>query len=159
MNVGDSGALVRYIRQQSGLSQASFAPAIGATRSTVSRWEHEHTAITKLDRESLLLFALRHNIDLSGFTLAESEPHFYIDIPIPRRTLPKREVPKAVKDLREDLDLSQEDFAAMLLVTSSTLHRWENGHCGMNRLAFWQLKRIAILKNKKLSISAYAERL
>ena len=39
-----------------------------------------------------------------------------------------REIPGILKQLRTELDLSQEDLAAKLGVAFSTLNRWENGH-------------------------------
>jgi putative transcriptional regulator len=49
------------------------------------------------------------------------------------------EVAKLVRDLRNMLQLSQEQFAHELGVTFATLNRWENGHATPSPLAMKQI--------------------
>lgn len=42
---------------------------------------------------------------------------------------------KLIRDIRQQLGLSQEDFASVIGVTFSTVNRWENGHAKPSRLA------------------------
>jgi putative transcriptional regulator len=49
------------------------------------------------------------------------------------------EVARLVKDLREMLQLSQQQFANELGVTFATLNRWENGHANPSPLAMKQI--------------------
>jgi DNA-binding transcriptional regulator YiaG len=43
-----TGAIVRHLRQQLGLTQEEFAHEIAVTVSTVNRWENAHAAPSKL---------------------------------------------------------------------------------------------------------------
>ena len=43
--------------------------------------------------------------------------------------------PSAIRDARQRLGLTQEQFAHALGVTFSTVNRWENGHVIPSRLA------------------------
>ena len=49
-----------------------------------------------------------------------------------------------IKQLREDLGLTQEEFAHRLGVTLCTVNRWENNRSLPSRLAKQQLEKIAI---------------
>lgn len=40
-----------------------------------------------------------------------------------------------IRDIRQKLGLSQEEFASVIGVTFSTVNRWENGHTKPSRLA------------------------
>lgn len=51
--------------------------------------------------------------------------------------------PENVKALREKLQLSQEEFAARLGVSFSTVNRWENGHVAPKKLALFRLEKLA----------------
>jgi len=42
---------------------------------------------------------------------------------------------KLIRDIRLNLELSQEEFASAIGVTFSTVNRWENGHAKPSRLA------------------------
>jgi len=57
----------------------------------------------------------------------------------------KRDIPKMVRELRSTLDLTQEQFAAKVGVTFSTVNRWENGKGKPSPLA---MKAITRLKRK-----------
>jgi putative transcriptional regulator len=52
------------------------------------------------------------------------------------------EVAKLVRDLRNTLQLSQEQFAQELGVTFATLNRWENGHATPSPLALKQIGQL-----------------
>ncbi len=55
-----------------------------------------------------------------------------------------------IKQLREDLGLTQEEFAHRLGVTLCTVNRWENNRSLPSRLAKQQLEKISInLPNQK----------
>ena len=45
-----------------------------------------------------------------------------------------------VRMLRQQLQMTQEEFAHALAVTVSTVNRWENGHAGPSRLAWRALR-------------------
>ena len=53
--------------------------------------------------------------------------------------------PHQIRDLRQRLQLTQEDFAHMIGVTFSTVNRWENGKSQPNRIA---LRLLANLEKK-----------
>lgn len=53
--------------------------------------------------------------------------------------------PSRIRDLRQRLRLTQEDFAHMIGVTFSTVNRWENGKSQPNRIA---LRLLAGLEKK-----------
>lgn len=46
----------------------------------------------------------------------------------------------AIRTIRLQLGLTQEEFAHAIAVTVSTVNRWENGHAGPSRLA-WRAVR------------------
>lgn len=51
----------------------------------------------------------------------------------------KKSVVRLVKELRQTLEMTQEQFAARIGVTFSTVNRWENGRGTPSPLAFKQL--------------------
>lgn len=53
--------------------------------------------------------------------------------------------PERIRDIRIQLQLTQEDFAHMIGVTFSTVNRWENGKSQPNRIA---LRLLAGLEKK-----------
>ncbi len=48
-----------------------------------------------------------------------------------------------VKDMRHQLEMTQEEFAQELGITVSTVNRWENGHSNPSKLARATLERMA----------------
>ena len=50
--------------------------------------------------------------------------------------------PQMVRDLRKQLGLTQEQFAAKIGVTWSTVNRWENGRGKPSPLALQKLKEL-----------------
>jgi DNA-binding transcriptional regulator YiaG len=48
-----------------------------------------------------------------------------------------------VKNLRQQMEMTQEEFAREMNVTFSTVNRWENGHAKPSRLAMLTIQRIA----------------
>lgn len=63
--------------------------------------------------------------------------------------------PSLLKDVREQLDLSQEDLARELGVSFATVNRWENGQVRPSKLAKVQLKSFCarMVKQRKLKLS------
>ena len=54
----------------------------------------------------------------------------------------KQEISKMVKEARTTLGLTQEQFAAKIGVTVTTVNRWENGNGKPYPLAMRKLKKI-----------------
>jgi len=48
-----------------------------------------------------------------------------------------------VRQLRNSLGFTQEEFARALAVTVSTVNRWENGHANPSRLAWRAIQALA----------------
>lgn len=57
--------------------------------------------------------------------------------------------PSRIRDLRQRLRLTQEDFAHMIGVTFSTVNRWENGKSQPNRIAL----RLLVGLERKAKVS------
>lgn len=55
----------------------------------------------------------------------------------------KEDIPKKIRDLRAALGLTQEQFAAKIGVTFSTVNRWENGKGKPSPLAMKQIQQLA----------------
>lgn len=53
-----------------------------------------------------------------------------------------QDISKLVKELRADLGLTQEQFAAKIGVTYSTINRWENNKGKPSRLALRQIEKL-----------------
>lgn len=53
-----------------------------------------------------------------------------------------KNIPKIIKKLRTTLGLTQEQFAAKLGVTFSTVNRWENGKGKPSPLAMKQIEKL-----------------
>lgn len=51
--------------------------------------------------------------------------------------------PKALRDLRHRLGLSQSDFAAKLGVASDTISRWERGVLGLRQTSQLLIEKVA----------------
>ena len=60
----DHSVLVRYMRQQLGMTQEELAQALGITVGTVSRWEKGRFRPSRLARALILEFARTHNVTL-----------------------------------------------------------------------------------------------
>ena len=54
-----------------------------------------------------------------------------------------------LKEVRKELNISQEQFAHELNVSSTTLNRWENNRCVPSRLA--KLRILDYCKSKNIS--------
>jgi len=54
----------------------------------------------------------------------------------------KNEISKMIKDLRASLGLTQEQLAAKVGVTFSTINRWENGRGKPSPLAMKQIEEL-----------------
>lgn len=50
---------------------------------------------------------------------------------------------QTIKELRDRLGLTQEQFAARIGVTFSTVNRWENGHAKPSKLAELALRSLS----------------
>lgn len=55
----------------------------------------------------------------------------------------KKEIPRMILELRKAMGLTQEQFAAKVGVTFSTVNRWENGRGKPSPLAMKHLRQIA----------------
>ena len=53
-----------------------------------------------------------------------------------------KDIPKIIKKLRAALNLTQEQFAAKVGVTFSTVNRWENGKGKPSPLAMKQIEEL-----------------
>lgn len=58
-------AVIRYLRQQLGMTQEELAQALGITVGTVSRWEKGRFRPSRLARALILEFARTHNVSVS----------------------------------------------------------------------------------------------
>jgi DNA-binding transcriptional regulator YiaG len=56
------GGVIRYLRQQLGMTQEELAQALGITVGTVSRWEKGRFRPSRLARALILDFARAHNV-------------------------------------------------------------------------------------------------
>lgn len=61
----------------------------------------------------------------------------------------KKDIPQMVKQLRGTLGLTQEQFAAKIGVTFSTVNRWENGKGKPSPLAMLRIEELC--KETKIS--------
>jgi DNA-binding transcriptional regulator YiaG len=57
--------VIRYMRQQLGMTQEELAQALGITVGTVSRWEKGRFRPSRLARALILEFARTHNVTVS----------------------------------------------------------------------------------------------
>ena len=57
--------VIRYLRQQLGMTQEELAQALGITVGTVSRWEKGRFRPSRLARTLILEFARTHNVAVS----------------------------------------------------------------------------------------------
>ena len=58
------------------------------------------------------------------------------------------ELARKIKELRSELDLTQEKFAAKVGVTFSTVNRWESGKSKPSPLAMRQIEELIELTGK-----------
>ena len=65
--------------------------------------------------------------------------------------------PRQIRGYREDLDLTQKEFAAALDISETTVSRWENGvqiqqKCldNLMRIFFWNLEVRQVMMEKRL---------
>lgn len=59
------GGVIRYLRQQLGMTQEELAQALGITVGTVSRWEKGRFRPSRLARALILDFARAHNVTVN----------------------------------------------------------------------------------------------
>ena len=64
-------------------------------------------------------------------------------------------IPVLIKEVRRQLDLSQEDLARELGISFATVNRWENGQVKPSKLAKAQLNKFCakMIRQKKLNLS------
>ena len=62
-----------------------------------------------------------------------------------------------VATLRQQMNMTQEEFAHAIGVTVSTVNRWENGHVAPSRLARKAMEGLALLHAKQSSAQAGRE--
>ncbi|PSR18620.1 transcriptional regulator [filamentous cyanobacterium CCP3] len=58
------------------------------------------------------------------------------------RGVAQPEMGQLIRELRQTLKLTQEQFAAQLGVSFPTINRWENGHANPSRLALKQINTL-----------------
>jgi len=58
------GGVIRYLRQQLGMTQEELAQGLGITVGTVSRWEKGRFRPSRLARALILDFARAHNVSV-----------------------------------------------------------------------------------------------
>ncbi len=66
----------------------------------------------------------------------------FYDWPIKWGCMDNKDIPKMVRELRADLGLTQEQFAAKIGVTYSTINRWENDKGKPSPLALLRIERL-----------------
>lgn len=59
------GEVIRYLRQQLGMTQEELAQSLGITVGTVSRWEKGRFRPSRLARALIVEFARTHNVPLN----------------------------------------------------------------------------------------------
>jgi DNA-binding XRE family transcriptional regulator len=62
---GQIGDVIRYLRQQLGMTQEELAQSLGITVGTVSRWEKGRFRPSRLARALIVEFARTHNVPLT----------------------------------------------------------------------------------------------
>lgn len=62
-------------------------------------------------------------------------------MPRPRLVVQQPQIGQLVRDLRQQLDLSQEKFAAHLGVSFQAVNRWENGRATPSPMAMEKLEK------------------
>jgi transcriptional regulator with XRE-family HTH domain len=67
-------------------------------------------------------------------------------------------IDEALKSIRKELNISQEQLARDLNVSFTTLSRWENNHAKPSRLAMLQIKDYCISKGISEEVSAVVNR-
>ncbi|GHU80234.1 hypothetical protein FACS1894191_5020 [Clostridia bacterium] len=67
-------------------------------------------------------------------------------------------IDEALKNIRRELNISQERLAHDLNVSFTTLSRWENSHAKPSRLAMIQIKDYCAEKDLPVAIIAALER-
>lgn len=97
-----TGDDVKQIRNNKGLSQSDFADQLGVSAGTVSNWERGESSPGPATVEEI------KNLDLSD----EGQEPFD---------------GQEIKDVRDELDLSQSDLADKLDVSPGTVSNWETG--------------------------------
>lgn len=70
----------------------------------------------------------------------------FCDRAIKLGSMDSKDIPKMLRELRNKLDLTQEQFAAKIGVTCTTVNRWENNRGKPYPLAMRQLEKLQ--KNK-----------
>ena len=63
-------------------------------------------------------------------------------------------IEEAIKEIRKEMGLSQEDLARALNISYTTINRWENKKAKPSRLAIIQLKEYCADKNLSDEITA-----
>lgn len=66
----ESGAMLRYLRCKSRLSQRKLATSLGVTRQTVASWESKDSILNLVSLEQMVklneIFNLKDEVDLNG---------------------------------------------------------------------------------------------
>jgi DNA-binding transcriptional regulator YiaG len=62
-----------------------------------------------------------------------------------------------IRRIREELEMTQEDFARALAVVTSTVSRWENDHTAPSRLARRAIDLLVQRRESRPTPSTYAD--
>ncbi len=117
-----SGAYIKKVRNELGLSQKEFAEQLGVSPTTVSNWETGSTS-----PNSDLLDKVE-NLDVVEESEKESEDVEFSS--------------EDIKQLREKHDLTQAEFAEELGVSSATVSNWERGASSPGKTAVEKLRKL-----------------
>jgi len=71
----------------------------------------------------------------------------------------KRDLPALIKEVRRQLDISQEDLAREIGVSFATVNRWENGKVKPSKLAKVQLDAFCtkMVKQRELNLPVHTQ--
>ena len=115
------GNRIRGLRLNLNMTREDFAYQIGVTFSTVEGWENDHTKPNRIARKILGQIEQKFLRNKQrGFSMNYLNDQFSKE---------------RIRDLRRNLNLTQENFAHEIGVTFATVNRWENGHTQPNRVA------------------------
>ena len=121
---------IKKMRAALGLSVAEFAKRIGVRGITVKGWEKSARPLKLSTRPRLALHRLGREVGqplgtLSGMTKPEKSPLAVSETPAKGRAGLVPQDPESIRNLRQALSLSIEDFAQRLFIVPGTVIRWE----------------------------------
>lgn len=112
---------IKYIREENELTQKQMAEILGVTRSAYSLWEINKNVIplTKLNQFcNIFSVSLDYMVDLSDIKKRKLD----------KKELNAKEIGKKVKQIRKELNFTQESLAKIFNTTHSAISAYENGN-------------------------------